>query len=140
MVPLLTVGQLVAVNDTLAEIPGPLPTLTVVLPVHPLASVKLTVWLPEETPVNVLDACDGPPSNEYVYGAVPVVGVAVMVPLSTPGQDVAVNVAVPETPEPTVMVTVLVPVQLLASLIFTTCAPDARPVNTLLLPHGPPSI
>ena len=119
MVPLLTLGQLVAVSDALALIPGPAVTVSVLDPAQPLASVNVTVWLPAETFVNVLDACDAPPSREYVYGAVPLLGVRVMVPLLTPGQEVAVNVEDPLIPDPVEMNTVRVPVQPFASLILT---------------------
>ena len=54
-----------------ALIPGPAVTVVCLDPAQPLASVNVTVWLPAETFVNVLDACDAPPSREYVYGAVP---------------------------------------------------------------------
>ena len=62
---------------------------------------------------------NGDASNEYVNGAVPVVVETKMVPLFTPLQDVAVEVADAETPVPSVSTAVLVPWQPVASFMVT---------------------
>ena len=62
-----------------------------------------------------------------------------MVPLLTPGQEVAVLVALPVMPEPVVTVTVRVPVQPFASVMETVWVPAETPVNKLLSWEGPPS-
>ena len=67
------------------------------------------------------------------------VGLMVMVPLFTPGQEVAVGMPVDVIPDPVPINGDLVPVQPLASTIVKLCVPGARLVNTLLVCAGPPS-
>ena len=65
MVPLLAVGQLVAVVLILA-VRGVVPAVivTLIVPVHPEASVKRIVCGPDATLVNTLLVCAEPPSSE----------------------------------------------------------------------------
>ena len=57
------------------------------------------------------------------------VGVTVIVPLKTPGQEVGVELNVPVNPAPGSIVVETVPVQPSASLIITVCAPVAMLIN-----------
>lgn len=135
-VPLLTPGQEVAVDAALPEIPGPAVIVTDTVAEQPLTSVSTRLCKPLATPVKMGETCDGPPSIEKVYGAVPVTGITVMVPLLAPGQEAFVDVVVPAMFVPDVMVTVLVPVQLLLSFIVMVYVPGARPVKILLAWKG----
>lgn len=92
IVPSFRVGQVVGVVLTLA-VKGVLPADTLMLadPAQLMASKKVTVCGPAATLVNTLLACGVPPSSEYMYGGVPLVGVTVMVPSSESGQVVAVD-------------------------------------------------
>lgn len=96
IVPVGESGQVVAV-ELIVAVNGVLPAATVIfiVPVHPTLSVKVITCGPAATLVNTLLACGAPPSSLYVYGAVPLVGVTVMVPSGESGQLVAVDVAVP---------------------------------------------
>jgi len=63
MVPLFTPAQLVPVALMVPDKFEITLTTTVMVLVHPFASVTVTVWLPPATLVNMLDACGAPPSN-----------------------------------------------------------------------------
>ena len=92
ILPSVASGQLVAVVFTVAVmVPVPAATFVLTDPVQPELSVKVTVCGPGATLVKTLPACGGPPSNEYMYGAVPLVGVTVMLPSVESGQVVAVE-------------------------------------------------
>ena len=65
-----------------------------------------------------------------MYGAMPFVGIIVVVPLFTPGQEVSVDVNVEVIPVPDPIKKVLMPVQLLASLMVTEWFPDVRGPTT----------
>lgn len=62
MVPSFTVGQLVCVAVAEPLSAGPAVTVWLTVPLHPAASVKVNVCGPTATPVNVAEACAGPPS------------------------------------------------------------------------------
>ena len=72
-----------------------------------------------------------PPLSEYVYGAVPVTGMTVMIPFPPAWQDEFIVLKKKAMSVPDVIMTVLVPVQFEASLIVITCVPGARPVSML---------
>ena len=63
-----------------------------------------------------------------------------MLPLSTPGQDVATVELVAVKPAPVLINGDRVPVQPFASTIDKLCVPGARFVKTLLVCGVPPSI
>lgn len=130
MVPSVASGQLVgvvvmvAVNEVL-----PAATFTLTDPAQLIASVNVTVCGPDATLVNVLLACGGPPSKEYIYGAVPLVGLIVIVPFVESGQVVAVVVNVAVIVVVVLIVKFSVVSQLLTSETTTIYAPAARLLN-----------
>lgn len=63
-----------------------------------------------------------------------------MVPLFTPGQDVAVKDAEPVSAAPVAIKIVMVPEQLFRSRIPTVCVPPASPVKTFDDWYAPPSM
>ena len=63
-VPLLTVGQLVPVLVAVPVIATPVATVTLVVPLHPIASVNVAVCDPAASPVKVLPGWLAPPSIE----------------------------------------------------------------------------
>lgn len=52
-------------------------TVTIISPLHPLASVAVILYVPGPF-VNVFPGCEAPPSMEYKYGEVPPVALAEM--------------------------------------------------------------
>ena len=66
IVPLLTPGHEVPVDEILDVIPPPVNTKTVLVPVQPAKSVIVTVCDPGVRPVNTPVGCDAPPSIEKV--------------------------------------------------------------------------
>lgn len=63
----------------------------------------------------------------------------VMVPLFTPGHEVSVLVCVDVIPEPELIKTDFVPVQLFTSRMVTVCVPGVKLVNVPLAWKPPPS-
>jgi len=107
-------------------------TVTGTDPVHPLASVTETVYVPEESPVATAFV---PPDadHEYVKGICPPEIVTVADPFAerhVAEVEVAEAVKLPVTET----VTVTLPVQLFASVTITVYVPPERPVATELVP------
>jgi hypothetical protein len=118
----------------------PAVTFTLTVPEQPMASVNVTVCGPAVTLINTLLACGVPPSSEYMYGAVPLVGVTVMVPVGESGHWVAVELILAVSGVlPAVTFTLMLPVQPMASVNVTVCGPAVTFVKTLLACGAPPS-
>ena len=103
IVPVFTPVQAVAVDDVVAVGATPAVTVAGTRILQLLASRIVMKWVPAETPLKVKGLAPGtgiPPSSDQVNGATPVSAVIVMLPLFCPGQDVAVVVALPDTPFP----------------------------------------
>ena len=64
MVPSAAPVQDSGVEEVLMLIPAPVLIKKVRVPVHPDASVIITLWLPPDSPVNTFVDCGAPPSNE----------------------------------------------------------------------------
>ena len=88
--------------------------------VQPDPSEIIMVWLPAVTLLKTFPDCGGPPSNEYVYGPAPFVGVTVIVPSDAPLHEVAVVAMEPSNAVPAATVTGIgLEVQRLFSRIVT---------------------
>ena len=139
-VPFVEPRQLVAVCVKVAASAGPGETVTesAGLIVHPLASVTVIVCIPAPTPLNVVvgPVCVTVPFNTKVKGAVPLVGLTVMVPLLAPRQLVLVLLEVAVKPEPAPMAVASAGrvTQPPASVIVTVYGPEAKPVKVAVLP------
>lgn len=110
-------------------------TVAVPVPVHPLASVMVTLYTPAISPVAVCVDCEGVVAQLYVYDPVPPAGVAVAVPVPEPQFVFVVDV-------PTVMaagavsVAVAVLIHPFASVMVTVCVPAPNPVAVAVVCAG----
>ena len=110
MVPLFIPGQAAAVGVAVAVMAAPEVTVLVIVPVHPLESVKVMVCDPAEILVNTPVVFVVTPSRIYVTGAMPF-EVTVHVALLIPGQAAVVGLPLAISAGPAVTVAVAEPVQ-----------------------------
>ena len=105
---------------------------------HPFASVTVTVLGPALTPLNVVVGpdCVTVPFKTNVYGAVPLIGVTVIVPLLAPRQLVPEELALAVNPEPAPIAVARAGIVThpLPSVIVTVYGPEGKPVKVAVLP------
>ena len=132
MVPVAPPLQSGFVLASVSVMAGGLVSVTgVAVAVAATASLTVIVYGPASRPENTFEAWNVVPSFENVYGAVPPVAVAVMVPVAPPLQSGFVLVTVTARAAPAaVSVMLAVLVQAFASLTVIVYGPAARPENT----------